>query len=246
MQQANTIPPNMDDIDLVIIDTGCANLASVRFAFERLGAKVLITDDKASIKAAKRVVLPGVGSAGAAMASLTEKALVELIQGLTQPVLGVCLGMQMLTLLSKERGDSTQAKLPITSNLSPQDCKCLGIIPTEIDQLDRQILKAEGLPLPHMGWNQLKISNHPLFAGIEDGSYVYFVHSYRAPLSEYTLAQCRYGEDFSAAIGKGNFMGVQFHPEKSAAVGARILRNFLHMDEHMFQAPATIANAREA
>lgn len=217
---------NIDEFDVVIIDTGCANLSSVRFAFERLGAKVLVTDDKASIKAAKRVVLPGVGSAGAAMASLTEKALVELIQGLTQPVLGVCLGMQMLTLLSKERG--RQALDCHTS-----DCKCLGIIPTEIDELDRQILKAEDLPLPHMGWNQLTFSNpsqvHPLFAGVSAGSYVYFVHSYRAPLSDYTLAQCRYGEYFSAAIGKGNFMGVQFHPEKSAAVGAQILGNFLKM-----------------
>ncbi|MDV5390019.1 imidazole glycerol phosphate synthase subunit HisH [Shewanella xiamenensis] len=212
---------NIDEFDVVIIDTGCANLSSVRFAFERLGAKVLVTDDKASIKAAKRVVLPGVGSAGAAMASLSEKALVELIQGLTQPVLGVCLGMQMLTLLSKERGGQAQ------------DCQCLGIIPTEIDELDRQTLKAEGLPLPHMGWNQLTFSNpsqvHPLFAGVPAGSYVYFVHSYRAPLSDYTLAQCRYGEDFSASIGKDNFMGVQFHPEKSAAVGAQILSNFLKM-----------------
>ncbi|MFB2653681.1 imidazole glycerol phosphate synthase subunit HisH [Shewanella seohaensis] len=212
---------NIDEFDVVIIDTGCANLSSVRFAFERLGAKVLVTDDKASIKAAKRVVLPGVGSAGAAMASLSEKALVELIQGLTQPVLGVCLGMQMLTLLSKERGGQAQ------------DCQCLGIIPTEIDELDRQTLKAEGLPLPHMGWNQLSFSNpsqvHPLFAGVPAGSYVYFVHSYRAPLSDYTLAQCRYGEHFSAAIGKDNFMGVQFHPEKSAAVGAQILGNFLKM-----------------
>ncbi|WP_133178195.1 imidazole glycerol phosphate synthase subunit HisH [Shewanella decolorationis] len=212
---------NIDEFDVVIIDTGCANLSSVRFAFERLGAKVLVTDDKASIKAAKRVVLPGVGSAGAAMASLTEKALVELIQALTQPVLGVCLGMQMLTRLSKERGGQAL------------DCQCLGIIPTEIDELDRQALKAEGLPLPHMGWNQLTFSNpsqvHPLFAGVPAGSYVYFVHSYRAPLSDYTLAQCRYGEDFSAAIGKNNFMGVQFHPEKSAAVGAQILGNFLKM-----------------
>lgn len=217
---------NTDEFDVVIIDTGCANLSSVRFAFERLGANFLVTDDKASIKAAKRVVLPGVGSAGAAMASLTEKALVELIQGLTQPVLGVCLGMQMLTLLSKERGGQAL-------DCQAHDCKCLGIIPTEIDELNSQTLKAEGLPLPHMGWNQLTFSNpsqvHPLFAGVEAGSYVYFVHSYRAPLSDYTLAQCRYGEDFSAAIGKDNFMGVQFHPEKSAAVGAQILGNFLKM-----------------
>lgn len=212
-----------DAAETVIIDTGCANLSSVRFAFERLGAKVLVTDDKAKIKAAKRVVLPGVGTAGSAMASLHQKGLVELIQGLTQPVLGVCLGMQMLAAISKERGGKAQ------------DCECLGIIPTDICELEPELLKAQSLPLPHMGWNQLKLSEkpttHPLFTGIEDGSYVYFVHSYRAPLSEFTLAQCTYGEDFSAAIGKGNFMGVQFHPEKSAAVGAQILRNFLLMDE---------------
>lgn len=217
-----------DVAETVIIDTGCANLNSVRFAFERLGAKVLVTDDKAKIKAAKRVVLPGVGTAGAAMASLHEKGLVELIQGLTQPVLGVCLGMQMLAAISKERGGKGQ------------DCQCLGIIPTDICELDTQLLKAESLPLPHMGWNQLNVSNspnvHPLFAGIEDGSYVYFVHSYRAPLSEFTLAECTYGEAFSAAIGKDNFMGVQFHPEKSAAVGAQILRNFLQMDEVLLNA----------
>lgn len=208
-------------IDAVIIDTGCANLNSVRFAFERIGAKVIVTDDKALIKAAKRVVLPGVGTAGAAMASLHEKGLVELIKGLTQPVLGVCLGMQILTEMSKERGGKGQ------------DCECLGIIPTDICELDTLLLKAQSLPLPHMGWNQIRVSqnasDHPLFAGIEDGSYVYFVHSYRAPLSEFTLAECTYGEGFSAAIGKGNFMGVQFHPEKSAAVGAHILRNFLQM-----------------
>ncbi len=197
----------------VIIDTGCANLSSVRYAFERLKADVLVTDDPTSIKQADRVVLPGVGSAGAAMASLKEKGLIELIQNLTQPVLGVCLGMQMLTALSKERG---------TQN---EDCQCLGLIPITIEELDSQ-----GQPLPHMGWNQLKVSDHPLFAGIADGSYVYFVHSYRAPQSDFTIAECDYGETFSAAIAKDNFMGVQFHPEKSAAVGAQILSNFLKMN----------------
>ncbi|GGI86403.1 imidazole glycerol phosphate synthase subunit HisH [Shewanella gelidii] len=199
--------------ETVIIDTGCANLSSVRYAFERLNADVLVTDDPALIKGAKRVVLPGVGSAGAAMASLEQKSLIELIQGLTQPVLGVCLGMQMLGRLSKERGGKSE------------DCQCLDLVPVDIEELDSQ-----GQPLPHMGWNQITVSNHPLFEGIEQGSYVYFVHSYRAPLSDYTLAQCDYGERFSAAIGKDNFMGVQFHPEKSAAVGAKILANFLKMN----------------
>lgn len=200
--------------DTVIIDTGCANLSSVKFAFERIGANVTITDDAEKIRAAARVVLPGVGSAGAAMASLNEKNLVTLIQELTQPVLGVCLGMQMLSLLSKERGGKNQ------------DCACLGVIPTTIDAITPQ-----GLPLPHMGWNQITPTTHPLFNKVPAGSYVYFVHSYRAPICEFTLATCQYGESFSAAIGKDNFMGVQFHPEKSAAVGAQILRNFMAMRE---------------
>lgn len=206
-------------IDLVIIDTGCANLSSVKFAFERLNANVLVTDNIEAIKAAPRVVLPGVGTAGAAMASLVDKQLVDVIQGLTQPVLGVCLGMQMLAALSIEQGNKGQ------------DIPCLNIIATDITELDSQ-----GLPLPHMGWNQITPTTHPLFKGILAGSYVYFVHSYKAPLSEYTLASSQYGETFSAAIGRNNFMGVQFHPEKSAAIGASILQNFLSLTTNSLMA----------
>jgi len=197
----------------VIIDTGCANLSSVRFAFERLNANVLVSADFDVIRSAARVVLPGVGTAGAAMDALKQKHLIELIKSLTQPVMGVCLGMQMLASLSNEHGGR-----------SDQNITCLGLVPTDIGDLD-----SKGLPLPHMGWNQIEVSDHPLFVGIENGSYVYFVHSYRAPVSEYTLASSTYGESFSAAIGKGNFFGVQFHPEKSAKVGAQILQNFLNM-----------------
>ncbi|WP_351077384.1 imidazole glycerol phosphate synthase subunit HisH [Shewanella sp. CAL98-MNA-CIBAN-0140] len=197
----------------VIIDTGCANLSSVRFAFERLNANVIVSADFGVIRSAARVVLPGVGTAGAAMAALKQKNLVELIKSLTQPVMGVCLGMQMLASLSNEHGGRSE-----------QSITCLGLVPTDIGDLD-----SKGLPLPHMGWNQIEVSDHPLFVGIENGSYVYFVHSYRAPISEYTLARSTYGESFSAAIGKGNFFGVQFHPEKSAKVGAKILQNFLNM-----------------
>lgn len=202
-------------IDVVIVDTGCANLSSVRYAFERLGARVLVTDNAAQIAAAPRVVLPGVGTARAAMAALARKDLIDTLRSLTQPVLGVCLGMQLLCTLSKERGCAD----------SESDCECLGLIPAEIDALGDF-----GLPLPHMGWNQITPGDHPLFAGIDPGSHVYFVHGYRAAPSDFTLAGCRYGEDFSAAIGRDNFMGVQFHPEKSAAVGARILANFLAMN----------------
>ncbi|MCG9714283.1 imidazole glycerol phosphate synthase subunit HisH [Shewanella insulae] len=207
----------MSQSDTIIIDTGCANLSSVRYAFERIGADVEVSDDIDKIKAATRVVLPGVGTARAAMQALKDKTLIDTICGLTQPVLGVCLGMQMLTRASQERGDKQR------------DCECLGLIDTNIERLD-----SKGLPLPHMGWNQISPGDHPLFAGVAEGSYVYFVHSYRAPLGDFTIAKCEYGEGFSAAIAKDNFMGVQFHPEKSAAVGATILKNFMKMTSDSF------------
>lgn len=212
MTQVSNASSSTNDLT-VIIDTGCANLSSVRFAFERLNANVLVSADFDVIRSAARVVLPGVGTAGAAMDALKQKHLIELIKSLTQPVMGVCLGMQMLASLSNEHGGRSE-----------QNITCLGLVPTDIGDLD-----SKGLPLPHMGWNQIEVSDHPLFVGIENGSYVYFVHSYRAPISEYTLASSTYGESFSAAIGKGNFFGVQFHPEKSAKVGAQILQNFLNM-----------------
>ncbi len=199
----------------VIIDTGCANLSSVRYAFERIGSNILVTDDITQIANASRVVLPGVGSAQAAMNSLKAKGLIDTIRALTQPVLGVCLGMQIMA------HSSTESKI--------NRCDCLGLIDTEIDELNSQ-----GLPLPHMGWNQIRPNSHPLFAGVEAGSYLYFVHSYRAPLSQYTIAQSEYGEIFSAAIAKDNFMGVQFHPEKSATIGAKILKNFMAMTRESF------------
>jgi glutamine amidotransferase len=218
---ASSTSINMANDLTVIIDTGCANLSSVRFAFERLKANVVVSADFDVIKNAARVVLPGVGTAGTAMDALKQKHLIELIKSLTQPVMGVCLGMQMLASISSERGSRSE-----------QNITCLGLVPTDISDLD-----SKGLPLPHMGWNQIEISDamgrHPLFVGIENGSYVYFVHNYRAPISEYTLARSTYGESFSAAIGKDNFFGVQFHPEKSAKVGAQILQNFLNMGLNM-------------
>ncbi|WP_282110290.1 imidazole glycerol phosphate synthase subunit HisH [Shewanella algicola] len=212
MTQQSVSSSNANDLT-VIIDTGCANLSSVRFAFERLNANVIVSADFDVIRSGARVVLPGVGTAGAAMDALKQKNLIELIKSLTQPVMGVCLGMQILASLSNEHGGRSE-----------QDITCLGLVPTDIGDLD-----SKGLPLPHMGWNQIDVGEHPLFTGIENGSYVYFVHSYRAPISEYTLASSTYGESFSAAIGKDNFFGVQFHPEKSAKVGAQILQNFLNM-----------------
>lgn len=197
----------------VIVDTGCANLSSVKFAVERLGFNVTITDDIALIKAADKVILPGVGSAKHAMKNIIEKGLVKPLQELTQPVLGFCLGMQLMTESSTEGGNE-------------QAVDCLGLIPTKVTPLDAQANR-----LPHMGWNTLtKVTEHPVLAGINVGDYFYFVHSFAAPISEYTLASCVYGTEFSAIIGKDNFIGCQFHPERSSDLGSRIIKNFLELD----------------
>ena len=208
----------------VIVDTGCANLSSVKFAVERLGFEVTITDDITLIQQAEKVIFPGVGSAKHAMKNIKAKNLVAVLQGLTQPVLGFCLGMQLMTESSTEgKKSSTEGNSDEnTSNLVP----CLNLIPTNIEPL-----KAQGNRLPHMGWNTLtQVSNHPVFKGISEGDYFYFVHSFAAPVSEYTIASCEYGSTFSAAIAKDNFIGCQFHPERSSALGSKIIQNFLELD----------------
>jgi len=202
----------------VIVDTGCANLSSVKFAIERLGFAVIITDDIEQIKAADKVIFPGVGSAKHAMANIEEKGLVATLQNLTQPVLGFCLGMQLMTRSSTEGIGSTEGN-------QGSLIECLGIIPTTIEPLN-----AQGNRLPHMGWNTLtKVVNHPVLKGISVDDYFYFVHSFAAPISEYTLASCEYGNEFSAIIGKDNFIGCQFHPERSSALGSKIIQNFLNL-----------------
>jgi len=196
----------------VIVDTGCANLSSVKFAVERLGFTTIITDDIEQIKAADKVIFPGVGNAKHAMANIIEKGLVETLQNLTQPVLGFCLGMQLMTESSTEGSQQSTVK-------------CLNIIPTKVAPLN-----AQGNRLPHMGWNTLTtVASHPILKGISVDDYFYFVHSFAAPLSEYTLATCQYGSEFSAIIGKDNFIGCQFHPERSGALGSRIIKNFLEL-----------------
>jgi glutamine amidotransferase len=191
---------------VVILDTGCANLSSLKYAIERLGYQPEITTDEKTIRAADRVFLPGVGSAPAAMAQLKERGLRELIPALTQPVLGICLGMQLLGKASEEG-----------------DCETLGIIDAKVKRLN-----AGDLPLPHMGWNVLThAAESPLFDGLTGKEYFYFVHSYAMPVGKFTLAQCEYGAVFSAVVKKGNFYGTQFHPEKSAEAGARLLKNFI-------------------
>ena len=193
---------------IVIVDTGCANLTSVKFALERLNVKPVITSDPELIKSAERVFLPGVGSAQYAMAGIEDKGLLDTIRSLSQPVLGICLGMQML-LERSEEGNTA----------------CLDLFPGEVATLD-----AKGLRLPHMGWNTLTdVKNNPLFKGIEAGDYFYFVHSYAVDVADYTLASCEYGSPFSAAIGKDNYYGVQFHPERSGAKGLQVLQNFLEL-----------------
>ena len=199
----------------VIVDTGCANLSSVKFAVERLGYQVEVTDNIEKIKAADKVIFPGVGNAKHAMENIHAKNLATTLQSLTQPVLGFCLGMQLMTESSLEGNFSGEQ----------ETIECLNLIPGNVKPL-----QAEGLRLPHMGWNTLtSVIDHPVFAGIEVGDYFYFVHSFAAPVNEYTAATCEYGSKFSAAIIKDNFIGCQFHPERSGKSGSKIIKNFLEM-----------------
>lgn len=203
---------------LVIIDTGCANLASVRMAFERLGVQPLVSSRAADIEAADKLILPGVGTAVAAMRNLNERNLVPLIRAAKQPLLGFCLGMQMLAQASEETmtGEKDDSGALID---------CLGIVPGRI-----RLMEVGNLRLPHMGWNQIEHDEtHPLLRGIPSGSYFYFVHSYALEVTDATLARCDYGQPFTAIVGRDNFFGAQFHPERSGSAGAHLLQNFLEL-----------------
>ncbi|KFN20813.1 imidazole glycerol phosphate synthase subunit HisH [Aeromonas bestiarum] len=202
---------------LVIIDTGCANLASVRMAFERLGVQPLVSSKAADIESADKLILPGVGTAVAAMKNLNERNLVPLIRAAKQPLLGFCLGMQMLAEASEESmsADGSSGDL----------IDCLGIVPGKI-----RLMEVGKLRLPHMGWNQIEHDErHPLLKEIPSGSYFYFVHSYALEVTDATLATCDYGTPFTAIVARDNFFGAQFHPERSGAAGARLLQNFLEL-----------------
>jgi glutamine amidotransferase len=195
--------------EVVIIDSGGANLASLQFALERLGARARVSADAATIAAAPRLLLPGVGSASGAMQRLQTLGLAALLARLTQPLLGICLGMQLLFERSAE-GSTT----------------CLGIIPGEV----RALQPAPERPVPHMGWNSLlALQTDPLLEGIGQRDYFYFVHSYAAPPSATALASTEYGAAFAAVVRQRNFWGTQFHPERSASAGARLLANFLRL-----------------
>jgi glutamine amidotransferase len=193
--------------DVVIVASGGANIASLQYALQRLDTATEVSADGARIRAATHVILPGVGAAADAMSRLRRAQLQQVIPGLTQPVLGICLGMQLL----HEESDEGPAA-------------CLGIIPGRAGRF----ADAPGRLVPHMGWNTLQLRRpSALLAGLADEDYAYFVHSYALPVSEATVAASSYGNDFSACVEWNNFYGTQFHPERSAAVGARLLRNFL-------------------
>ncbi len=192
---------------LAIVDSGGANIASVRFALERLGVHSELTADPAVIRAADRVILPGVGSAVEGMKRLRARGLVDCVRGLTQPVLGVCLGMQLLFDDSEEGPTET-----------------LGLVPGRVARLP----DSPGIQVPHMGWNTVLTGRTvALLDGIAQNARFYFVHSYAGPVNAFTLASCDHGTPFAAIVQRDNFSGVQFHPERSGAAGARLLKNFV-------------------
>ncbi|EAI5357421.1 imidazole glycerol phosphate synthase subunit HisH [Campylobacter upsaliensis] len=189
---------------LYIIDTACANLASLKFSLERLAYKAEISRDLKELEKADKLFLPGVGTAATAMRNLEKFGLCEFIKSTQKPLLGICLGMQILGDFSEELEQKT-----------------LGIIPFKTLKFEEK----EGFSLPHMGWNEIK-SEDTLFKGL-NGAYFYFVHSYCVGLNDYTIATCEYSKPFSAAVKKGNFYGVQFHPERSGEAGELLLKNFI-------------------
>ncbi|MDP6436545.1 MAG: imidazole glycerol phosphate synthase subunit HisH [Gammaproteobacteria bacterium] len=194
-------------VDVAIIEGGGANISSLRFALERLGVTSALTADADKIRAAKRVILPGVGAAEDAMEKLRAAGLDAVIPGLTQPLLGICLGMQLLFDGSEE-----------------DDAQCLGVIEGRARLFDA----GDERPVPHMGWNSIRKNDSPaLLEGIDSNAYFYFVHSYAVDVTPATIGITNYGRDFSAVVTQDNFCGTQFHPERSGKNGARLLHNFL-------------------
>lgn len=192
---------------IAIVNSGGANIASLLYAFERLGIAAQLTTDVTAISAADRVVLPGVGAARDAMQRLSDAGLVDLIRGLEQPVLGICLGMQLLCEASEE-----------------EDVACLGIIPGTVRKLE----VSEDCAVPNMGWCATRsAAAHPILEGIDDGSWFYYLHSYALPVSPATIATASHTHEFSAMVCKDNFVAAQFHPERSSRAGARLLQNFM-------------------
>jgi len=192
---------------LVIIDSGGANLGSVRNALQRIGIDAPATLDATQIREADRLILPGVGAAAPIMQRLKQSGTVDLLRELRQPLLGICVGMQVLFECSAEGNTA-----------------CLGLLPGNVEKIAAQ----PGVRVPHMGWNRLhRERESPLLEGIDDGGYAYFVHSYAAPVEEACIASVEHGTRFAALVQRGHVAGAQFHPERSAETGARVLRNFL-------------------
>ncbi|MGL5788222.1 MAG: imidazole glycerol phosphate synthase subunit HisH [Bacteroidales bacterium] len=194
--------------DITIIDYGIGNLKSICFSLDRIGATYELTNDRNRIMNAQRILLPGVGEASTAMAELKRLNLTETIKSLKVPVLGICLGMQLLC-ESSEEGDTA----------------CLGIIPVKV----KKFTPEDQIKVPHTGWNTISRLKSPLFLDIQENDYLYFVHSFYAEDSAYTIAECEYSLYFGAAIALDNFYGCQFHPEKSGETGEQILRNFIQL-----------------
>ena len=196
---------------LVIIKYNAGNIQSVLYALERVGVGAVVTDDPAEIRAADKVIFPGVGEASTAMGYLRQRGLDSLICGLRQPVLGICLGMQLMCSFSEEN-----------------DTECLGIFG---ERVQRFAPDGSGviLKVPQIGWNTIYGLRTLLFDGVAGNSYCYFVHGYYAVLGDHTIAQTDYVQPYSSALRRDNFYGVQFHPEKSAGVGERILKNFIEI-----------------
>ncbi|MCC8088070.1 MAG: imidazole glycerol phosphate synthase subunit HisH [Rikenellaceae bacterium] len=192
---------------ITIIDYGTGNLESVKNALNRLDAEYILTSDHEAIRGSDRVLLPGVGEACMAMEKLRERGLVEVIRNLAQPVLGICIGLQLLCSHSEE-----------------SNTECIGIFENKVKKFMSDTLK-----IPHMGWNDIYELRTPLFKGVDEHSYVYYVHSYAAEKNENTIAVTDYGIEYSGALHKNNFYGVQFHPEKSSVIGEKILKNFLEL-----------------
>ncbi|TDX00950.1 imidazole glycerol phosphate synthase subunit HisH [Dinghuibacter silviterrae] len=195
----------------VIIQYNAGNIQSVRYALARIGAEAIVTDDPARIRSADRVIFPGVGEASTAMNYLRERGLDDVIRELQQPVLGICLGMQLMCAHSEEN-----------------DTSCLGIFEEKV-RLFRPEAAARPLKVPQIGWNAIDHLQTPLFAGVSEGAYVYCVHSFYAALGDHTIAQTDYVQPYSSGLHRDNFYGVQFHPEKSASVGETILKNFMRL-----------------
>ena len=192
---------------VVLVDAGGSNIGSVRYALQRLGVDAELTGDAATIRAADRVILPGVGAAAVCMARLRELDLVDVLRTLDKPLLGVCVGVQLLFAHSEE-----------------DDTPCLGLLPGRV----RKLHAAPGIRVPHMGWNTVqRRRGGSLVEGIADGDHAYFVHSYAAAVDDDCLCSSEHGQRFAAVVQRGNVAGAQFHPERSGAVGARLLKNFI-------------------